>query len=212
MIRLDCGDSFAAEWPASDLVIADPPWSYRERHASTTPADHYSVTTIANIAAMLAGLRAPRMALWMTWPILGEWMRATHDMGRSWRWRDCKTGGAWVKSRPGDAGHYGPGYHWAGCSEPVLIYSRGGGHNTRGKLRNAWIEARTQHSAKPIDWQAAMIRRWVPPGGLVVDPFAGLGSVAIATLRAGDGRRYHGCEADPDRHAEAMRRIEAETK
>jgi len=51
---------------------------------------------------------------------------------------------------------------------------------------------------------AQWIRRWVPAGGLVVDPYAGLGAVAEAVILAGGGRRYIGTEIDPERHAAAM--------
>jgi DNA modification methylase len=50
-----------------------------------------------------------------------------------------------------------------------------------------------------VDW----VRRWVPPGGLVADPYAGLGTVARAVLSAGGGRRYVGWEIDAERHAAA---------
>ncbi|MDX5318864.1 MAG: site-specific DNA-methyltransferase, partial [Actinomycetes bacterium] len=153
---------------------------------------------------ILVHLRAPRLAMWCTWPLLGEWA-ATVRAPSPWPWGMETTGGAWVKSGPGDTGHYGPGYHWSGCSEMVLIYTRGGGHCDRAApLRNAWIEPPAQHSRKPVEWQAQMIRRWCPPGGLVLDPFAGLGSVAEAVLVAGEGRRYLGTEIDPERHAGAM--------
>src|SRR5690606_40780599 len=46
-----------------------------------------------------------------------------------------------LKSGPEDTGHYGQGYHWAGCSEPVLVFVRGTAKTHRNeKLRNAWIE------------------------------------------------------------------------
>jgi tRNA/tmRNA/rRNA uracil-C5-methylase (TrmA/RlmC/RlmD family) len=44
----------------------------------------------------------------------------------------------------------------------------------------------------------------VPPGGLVLDLYAGLGSVPEAVVMAGEGRRYIGAEIDEDRHAAAL--------
>ena len=55
-----------------------------------------------------------------------------------------------------------------------------------------------------VGWQAEMIRRWCPPGDLVLDLYAGMGSVARATLRAGEGRRYVGAEIDEGRHRAAL--------
>jgi N6-adenosine-specific RNA methylase IME4 len=205
VIDIRCADARDVEWPDADLVLTDPPWVYRLNHTESysgpMPNDIYAGLSCVEIAAILGALVAPRMAMWATWPLLAEWSQATENWAA---WGRPTTGGAWVKSGPGDSGHYGPGFHWAGCSEFVLVYTCGGGHCDRSApLRNAWIEPPRQHSRKPVEWQAQMIRRWVPAGGLVLDPFAGLGSVAEAVLLAGEGRRYMGTEIDPERHTAA---------
>lgn len=200
-VDLRRADAWDIEWPVADLVLTDPPWSYTQGHGATVAADHYAGMSPASIAHLLVGLRAPRLAMWATWPLLAEWTEAA----AGWSWGTPTTGGAWVKSGPGDTGHYGPGFHWSGCSELMLLYTRQGAYTDRATpLRNAWIAPPTQHSRKPVEWQAQMIRRWCPPGGLVLDPFAGLGSVAEAVLLAGEGRRYLGAEIDPERHTAAI--------
>ena len=61
------------------------------------------------------------------------------------------------------------------------------------------------------EWQqhpdpaAELIERYVPEGGLVVDPFAGVGSFGIAAVTT--GRRFIGAELDEDRHRTAAGRI-----
>lgn len=183
----------------ADLVIADPPWTYHQQAGQADPGAHYGCLSTSTIVEHLTLARGARLALWLTWPLLGEWEAAT----RGWAWGPPVTGGAWGKSG-GKAGHYGPGYHWAGCSEPVLVYCKPNAHNDRSqKLRNSWMEGPGAHSAKPIGWMVDWVRRWVPPGGLVADPYAGLGTVARATLSAGEGRRYVGWEIDAKRHAAA---------
>lgn len=186
----------------ADLVIADPPWTYHQQANvahGPHPSAHYGCLSTSTIVEHLTLARGARLALWLTWPLLGEWEAAT----RGWAWGPPVTGGAWAKS-DGRAGHYGPGYHWAGCSEPVLVYSKPNAHNDRSEnLRNSWVEGPGAHSAKPIGWMVDWVRRWVPPGGLVADPYAGLGTVARATLSAGEGRRYVGWEIDAERHAAA---------
>ena len=182
-----------------DVVVADPPWSYHHDAPAGVPADHYACLSTEEIARHARDAPGRLLVLWCTWPLLPEWTR--QDVG-SWRW---VSGGAWIK--PED---YGPGYWWSGCSEPVLICVRDGAHNDRRELRNAHVEHRGEHSAKPVEWQAQMLRRWCPPGGLVLDLYAGLGSVARAVLRAGEGRRYLGAEIDPERHARAMSAIAME--
>jgi hypothetical protein len=213
-IDLRCCSVTDVEWPEADLVVADPPWLYEQRYGASEPP--YPCLATVYIVEHLARLRARRMALWMTWALMPEWTERT-AVYDDWRWK-WVTGGAWHKS-DGQTGHYGPGHHWAGCSEPVLIYTQWGSgplHNTHRELRNAWTSEEhnsnqsavaKRHSSKPVGWMTKWIERWVPEGGLVLDPYAGLGSVAEAVLLAGGGRRYLGTEIDPGRHAEALERI-----
>ena len=61
------------------------------------------------------------------------------------------------------------------------------------------------------EWQqnpdpaAELIRRYVPKGGLVLDPFTGVGSFGVAALTT--GRRFLGVELDDERHLEACERL-----
>ena len=61
------------------------------------------------------------------------------------------------------------------------------------------------------EWQqnpdpaAELIRRYVPKGGLVLDPFTGVGSFGVAALAT--GRRFLGVELDDERHLEACERL-----
>ena len=40
-------------------------------------------------------------------------------------------------------------------------------------------------AAFPLEWPRRIIRAWSPPGGLVLDPFGGTGTVALAAKAAG---------------------------
>jgi tRNA/tmRNA/rRNA uracil-C5-methylase (TrmA/RlmC/RlmD family) len=71
-------------------------------------------------------------------------------------------------------------------------------------LRSGFTSEPEQHSRKPAPWMADWLRAWVPPGGLVLDLYAGLGSVPEAVVMAREGRRYIGAEIDEDRHAAAL--------
>lgn len=197
----DAAEMLASLTEEAHLVVADPPWSYSQSNGASRADSHYGCLSIEQIAAhlSLAAKKAPRLALWITGALVAEWDAQHTPWGRP------VTEGAWVKSGEGDSGHYGQGYHWAGCAEFVRVYTRGGCHTDRAvPLRNAWVEPPGGHSEKPVEWQAQWIRRWVPPGGLVVDVYAGLGSVARATLLAGEGRRYVGAELSPERHSAAL--------
>jgi len=124
--------------------------------------------------------------------------------GRPWlqldglRW---VSGGAWVKTECPP----GVGYHWRGHAEPVLLGVRAGGPAGRaeGVLRSGYASTPGEHSRKPVAWQRQWVEAWVEPGGLVVDCYAGLGSVASAVGLAGQGRRYVGAELSSDRYLQA---------
>lgn len=92
--------------------------------------------------------------------------------------------------------------------KPVIIATAGrwGPH--------PWQRDRVTSPAKDqalYEWQqnpdpaAELIDRYVPAGGLVVDPFAGVGSFAVAALRM--GRQFIGAELDEERHTTARQRI-----
>ena len=60
--------------------------------------------------------------------------------------------------------------------------------------------------------KAVALMRWLvrlvtPPGGLVLDPFAGSGTTGMAALE--EGFRFVGCELSPEYAAIAARRIQA---
>lgn len=58
---------------------------------------------------------------------------------------------------------------------------------------------------KPISVLLPIIESFSPPGGLVLDPFAGSGSTLLAARML--GRPYLGIELDADYHATACRRL-----
>ena len=188
------------------LIIADPPWHYSQAPGhSANPENHYQSATDDQIAAVLAGAfdaagPASRLALWTTWPKLGQWNAAVSKLGKGWRWRYV-SGGAWLKT-----GGSATGYHWLGATEPVLLYVRGTGLCTEwGALENGHSSRREKHSEKPWRWMAGWIERWTRPGDTVLDLYAGMAPAARACIAT--GRRYIGAEMDPERHRQAVDRI-----
>jgi site-specific DNA-methyltransferase (adenine-specific) len=61
-------------------------------------------------------------------------------------------------------------------------------------------------TVKPVSLMRWLCRLITPPGGLVLDPFAGSGTTGIAAVS--EGFDFVGIELDPDHHAIAMARIE----
>jgi site-specific DNA-methyltransferase (adenine-specific) len=60
-------------------------------------------------------------------------------------------------------------------------------------------------TVKPVDLMRWLCRLVTPPGGLVLDPFAGSGSTGIAALA--EGFRFIGIEISPEYATIAKRRI-----
>jgi len=60
---------------------------------------------------------------------------------------------------------------------------------------------------KPVSALQPLIEAFCPPGGLVLDPFAGSGLTGEAAFLA--GRRFVGIELDPNYHAAAAARLKA---
>jgi hypothetical protein len=187
------------------LVVADPPWHYSQAPGhSANPDNHYSSMSDADVVRDLdaaAGLvDAGRLAVWCTWPKLGQFMDAIAKAER-WRWKYV-TGGSWTKT----GGRPGTGYHWLGQSELVLLFRRGTNLCAKwGALTNAHVSSRQLHSEKPADWMAGWIERWTEEGDTVVDLYAGLAPVARACLQT--RRHYVGAELSPERHAAALTKL-----
>lgn len=92
--------------------------------------------------------------------------------------------------------------------KPIIVATAGtwGPHD--------WYRDRVTSPAKDqalYEWQqnpdpaAELIERYVPEGGLIVDPFTGVGSFGVAAVRS--GRRFIGTELDAGRYAESRQRL-----
>lgn len=217
LIRGDVTEAIEAarEAGGADLVIADPPWSYDGNVADSPKAsNHYDCLPMGAILdhlrmARMVARPGSRLALWCTWAMLPEFAGTGGRSPGGWRWI---SGGAWGKLTPEDdqtegrgmVGRPGIGYHLRSSDCEPLLVLLGPGPHARADVPGWWVEATSAHSAKPVEWQARMVSAWCPPGGVVLDLYAGLGSVARAVARAGEGRRYIGAEIDEQRHAWAL--------
>lgn len=66
----------------------------------------------------------------------------------------------------------------------------------------------THPTAKSIKLMQYFVKLITPPGGTVLDPFAGSGTTGVAALR--EGMSFVGVERDPEHHRVAQLRVEAE--
>ncbi|HXA32824.1 MAG TPA: DNA methyltransferase [Acidimicrobiales bacterium] len=107
-----------------------------------------------------------------------------------------------IRSRMIKAGH-----------RPVLIFSVGP-YRPRGWILDTLVSSsvpvkdhhRWEQSLKPVSQLVEYCSR---PGELVCDPFLGSGTTGVAAIRG--GRRFVGCDSDPESAVSAFRRLQAET-
>lgn len=92
------------------------------------------------------------------------------------------------KRRPPHMGDIGVGHYRSLDGGPRLMRSVLVVRNCHGRAIHP--------TEKPIELLQTLIETSCPPGGLVGDWFAGSGAVGEACLRS--GRRYLGCEIDPE--------------
>lgn len=76
------------------------------------------------------------------------------------------------------------------------------------RLHREHAERVDHPTQKPLELIERIVRVSSPAGGLVVDPFAGSGTAAVAAQR--NARKFIGFEVNPDYHATALGRLHAE--
>ena len=100
--------------------------------------------------------------------------------------------------------------HWGEIGDSPEYKSEDGGP----RLMRSVMFARSCHGSavhptqKPVDILKPLIEYSCPPGGTVLDPFMGSGSVGVAALQL--GRRFIGVEVDPKYFELARQRIAGE--
>jgi site-specific DNA-methyltransferase (adenine-specific) len=101
------------------------------------------------------------------------------------------------KGRPAHTGNIGTSHY---------VSEDGGPRIMRSVIYERSCHGRAIHpTQKPVTLLETLIRTSCPPGGLVGDFFAGSGAAGEAAMMT--GRRYVGCEIDPDYHAAASARL-----
>jgi site-specific DNA-methyltransferase (adenine-specific) len=230
--QLHHGDALA--WLAAlptqsvDAVITDPPYSsgglMRGDRAGSDTREKYTgakrESTLPNFSGDNRDQRgwAYWMALW-----LGEALRATKPGGviamfTDWRQlpaaTDCLQAGGWVErgivpwikpdSRP-QLGRFTQ-------NAEFVVWGSNGPMPVEGDCLPGYYLSRTPRVAegrvhitqKPLEVVRSIVRI-APRGGLVIDPFAGSGTTAVACVH--EGRRFMGCEISAEVHATALGRV-----
>ena len=99
--------------------------------------------------------------------------------------------------------------------KPLLVYVRHDAENLRFVCSDYFSAARgtadgvqkeLHHWQQSLDGFTEIVQRFTEPGDLVVDPFLGSGTTALACLQL--GRRFVGCDIDAGAVAIARRRVQ----
>jgi site-specific DNA-methyltransferase (adenine-specific) len=94
-----------------------------------------------------------------------------------------------------------------GIVDPTRELDSAGRDNPRtGAGRSGEGRANIHPTVKPVDLMRYLTRLVTPPGGLVVDPYAGSGTTGVAAIH--EGFRFQGAEQDTAHALIAVTRIE----
>lgn len=210
MIDVKCGDcldvmrSMSAE--SFDAVVTDPPWMDYKTGWYDASEHHRPIAAIDpnQYCSELYRLCKPISAvlLWCRWDCFDRHAEALASAG--FRVRNCVV---WAKPNhtAGDlTGNFGNKHEMA-------VFAVKGKWRRHGKREvNLWIEphlftrAKRDHpTEKPIGLMRRSVAAMCPPGGTVLDPFAGSGTTLVAA--AMEGRSAIGIEIDPA-YVEIIRR------
>jgi hypothetical protein len=219
----DCGPGLAALGDdAVDHVITDPPFDARTHAAarfdSRRPRDEHwrpldfaplDDARIAELAFQLARVTRRWIVVFTAERQLETWAVA------------LETAGARVL-RFGLARRTNPkpqltGDRPAVPGDPIVIAHARSVHRMRwngGGKAAVWNAppvrldegGQVHHAQKPLELMRALVEDFTDRGELVLDPFAGSGTTALACKVT--GRRFVGWELDPGYHTAALRRLE----
>ena len=232
----DCLDLMRSLKVAVDALITDPPYSsggmVRGDRALPTTTAKYVGSGVAKQHADFTGDNRDARS-WTFWSIL--WLSLAQKLMRPGAyalcfsdWRQLPTltdifqaGGLvwrglvpWDKTT-GRAPHTGYFRHqceyvvW-GSNGPFIGNHAKHGGPWPGLVREVVKPSEKLHmTGKPIRLMEELVQ-CVPPGGLILDPFMGSGSTAIAAIRS--GRRFVGIEMSAHYFEVACERIEREVR
>ena len=142
-----------------DLILADCPWSYRDKNPQGSAEAHYKTMNTLDIMDLpVVDIAKPDSVLfmWATFPC----MKDALDVMHAWGFKYKTVAFTWIKTNKGRAGEeieeedtfFGIGHYTASNSEICMIGTRGKGLERVNKdVRQVIISDREKHSHKPIE-------------------------------------------------------------
>jgi DNA modification methylase len=210
VVHGDCIDVLRTLPDASvDAVVTDPPYKISQEYGTTTDPDNLlAVSSLWPVAAECLRVTRPGglCAMFYDTRILPLALRAMPHAG--WKYLRALT----LYRRWGNASKL---YGWMTTSDLVLIFCRPGAkyafHGDTHHdvfVRSHAEEENAKHPAqKPVAFAAQIVANLCPPGGVVLDPYAGSGTTGVACAQK--DRRFVGIEQDAGYCEIAHRRIAA---
>ena len=172
-----------------DAIITDPPYpdEFLPLWGDLAKMAERVLRPGAPLIAYTGQYRIKAVLDHLTGPLTYQWMLCLDLPGSNSRFRGPNMIQTWKPVVICTAGTWAP-HPW--CKDRVT---------SPGKDQELY---EWQQNPDPV---AELIRRYVPEGGLVLDPFAGVGSFGVAALST--GRRFLGVEMDDERHMTACERV-----
>lgn len=144
------------------VILADPPWSYKDKKPRGGAEKHYRTMTVKDVMTFgVEGRTVHELAekdavlfLWATWPLLPDAL----EVISAWGFKFKTNGFVWVKTTKSGSDAFGLGRHTRGNTEPCLLATRGRGlERINASVRQVVLteepelvcEPRGRHSAKP---------------------------------------------------------------
>lgn len=209
--RVVCQDAlaFLADLPDAcvDLVITDPAYASLERHRArgTTPRltktwfPIFANNAFPALFAQLYRVLKPHTHFYMLCD--QETMFITKPMA-------VAAGFKFWKPLIWDKVHIGMGYHYRARYECILFFEKGRRRLASLRVPDVLTHKRVRNgypTEKPVALLRQLITQSSAAGDLVVDVFAGAGSVGVAALT--EQRRFLGCDVVPAACYLANRRL-----
>ena len=193
-VKITCQDFRQFNSSGFDLVIADPIWG---NHWAQNRKDYaekvYSILRPGGFLCAFTGDHA-----------MPDFLDAYRAAGFTYRWQMAIV---WSD---------GPAMQNNGvvnCGKtPVLIFQKGGKWQTHTIFKDVihsegCPDARQHDYQQPLDAVLSLVYTFSPGRGRVADVALGSGTSCVATILAGNGRTFEGCEIDNKNCAIARRRV-----
>lgn len=185
-----------------DLILTDPPYlvGYRDRSGRTIRNDRNADAVLPAYAELYRVLKTDRYCLTFAgWNHIAEFSAAWVEAG-------FRVVGqiVWTKRYASSVGHT------ASHHESAWLLAKGWPERPANPISNIqpWTYSgnRAHPTEKAVEILRPLIESFSRPGDLVIDPFSGSGSTAVAAALS--GRRYLGIELEGRYCATARRRLE----